>query len=109
MDESPSVTSRCISTRSHPSPISSATTDCLDFFFVVIHSFLLLLETDELMLLSDVLRFMTDPMRVKLLLRPLTSIFELEFFRLSPPPGPALALKPWVPLFGEVEVRGAPH
>ena len=50
----------------------------------------------------DVLRFMTDPILVKLLLNPLASNLELEFFRLTPAPSGGV----FDPFFGEVGVRG---
>jgi hypothetical protein len=58
----------------------------------------------------DVLRFMTDPILVKLLLNPLASNLELEFFRLTPAPSGGV----FDPFLGEVGVQGpapvlAPH
>lgn len=109
IDASRSVTSLCISTLSQPSPISSASATVERRVVAarfLVQSFLLV-EIDELMLLSDVLRFMTDPIRVKLLLRPLTSNFPPEFFRLNPEP--RLLANP--SRFGEMGgcVRCAPH
>lgn len=53
---------------------------------------------------------MTDPILVKLLLKPLASIFELEFLRLIPEPFTSGGV--FDPFFGETGIRGpvpAPH
>lgn len=68
------------------------------------------------MLLSDVLLFMTDPIRVRLvrlLLRPLTSNFPPEFFLLNPGPIPEPRLLGKPSRLGDIGgcgcPRGAPH
>lgn len=100
MDVSPSVTSRPMSTLSHPSPISSFTVADWVVRFLLIQSFFLD-PPDVPTSLAEVDRFMTDPIRVKPLLSPLTSNFELEFLRRTPAESDAFR--------GDGGVRDAPH